>query len=88
VQTWQRTARLNEDTPLTFIECVPSIFPVEGAARSIAPGTRFEYELPDIFGRPWAQIWERYREPGMQRPAEEDIFAFPEAAPASPGTSD
>jgi hypothetical protein len=88
VQSWQRTARLNEDTPLTIIECVPGIFPVEGAARAIAPGARFEYELPDIYGRPWAQIWERYREPGMQRPAEEDIFAFPEAAPASPGTSD
>jgi hypothetical protein len=84
VQTWQRTGRLNENAPLTIMECVPHIFPVEGVVRSITPGSRFEFELPDIYGRPWAQIWEQYREQGMQRPAEEDIFSFPETAPAPP----
>jgi hypothetical protein len=32
--------------------------------------------VPDIYGRPWAQIWERYFESGMQRPDEESIFDF------------
>jgi hypothetical protein len=79
VQTWQRTGRLNENDPLVYMECVPNIFPVEGAAVPAHPGKRFEYELPDMYNRPWAQIWEKYREPGMQRPAEEDLFSFPPA---------
>jgi hypothetical protein len=30
-----------------------------------------------MYGRPWAQIWEKYWEEGMQRPTqEEDIFSF------------
>jgi hypothetical protein len=29
-----------------------------------------------MFGRPWAQIWERYFEEGMQRPEGESIFDF------------
>jgi hypothetical protein len=77
VQTWQRKGRLNENAPLTMMECVPHIFPVKGIATPVSPGTKFEYELPDMYGRPWAQIWERYREQGMQRPAEEDLFSFP-----------
>jgi hypothetical protein len=36
--------------------------------------------LPDTYGRPWAQIWERYREQGMQRPQDEDLFSFPATA--------
>jgi hypothetical protein len=85
VQTWKRTGRLNENAPLTIMECVPQIFPVKGLAKSATPGARFEFELPDMYGRPWAQIWEKYREPGMQRPAEENILSFPDAAPAASG---
>jgi hypothetical protein len=30
-----------------------------------------------MYGRPWAQIWERYFEQDMQKPDEEtDIFSF------------
>jgi hypothetical protein len=79
VQTRQRTGRLNENDPLVYMECIPNIFPVEGAAVPAQPGKRFEYEMPDIYNRPWAQIWEKYREKGMQRPAEEDLFSFPPA---------
>jgi hypothetical protein len=35
-----------------------------------------ELEVPDIYGRPWAQIWEKYWEEGMDRPKDEDIFSF------------
>ena len=79
VQTWDRLGRLNENEPLTMMECVPHIFPVGGKATPKTPGVSFEYALPDIYGRPWAQIWEQYHEQGMQRPAEQDLFTFPPA---------
>jgi hypothetical protein len=77
VQTWKRLGRLNENEPMTILECVPHMFPVRGNATPESPGATFEYTLPDIYGRPWAQIWERYHEQGMQRPPEKDIFSFP-----------
>jgi hypothetical protein len=27
-----------------------------------------------MYGRPWAQLWEKYFEQGMDRPKEKDIF--------------
>ena len=58
------------------MECVPHIFPIDGVATPVSPGTTFEYEYYDMYGRPWAQIWERYHEDGMKRPEAEDIFSF------------
>jgi hypothetical protein len=78
VQTWKRLGRLTEGAPLTMMECIPHIFPVKGVAAPMAPDAKFEYELPDMYGRPWAQIWERHREQGMKRPAEKDPFDFGE----------
>ena len=66
---------LNEGEPFPYMECTPQIFPIEGRATPLSPGRTFEYTVPDMFGRPWAQIWERYHEQGMERPAEDDIFA-------------
>ncbi|MGD8324030.1 MAG: hypothetical protein PVF50_06660 [Gammaproteobacteria bacterium] len=66
----------NEGDPFPINECVPQIFPIDGIATPVTPGQTFQYTLPDIYGRPWAQIWERYHEEGMQRPEEEDIFGF------------
>jgi hypothetical protein len=77
VQSWDKVGGLNENEPFPVMECIPQIFPVNGVARPVSPGTRFEYEFPDIFGRPWARIWETYHERGMARPAPEDIFSFP-----------
>ena len=72
----EKLGDLNDDEPFPIIECVPSIFPVDGHATPLSPGHTFEYVLPDTFGRPWAQIWERYHEEGMERPVEEDLFSF------------
>jgi hypothetical protein len=58
------------------MKCVPQIFPVDGVATPLSPGQSFDYSLPDIFGRPWAQIWQRYHEEGMERPEEQDVFSF------------
>ncbi len=62
--------------PYQFIECVPTIYPLNGRATPVAPGTVIQYKVPDMFGRPWAQIWQEYHEQGMQKPADEDIFTF------------
>ena len=32
--------------------------------------------MPDMYGRPWGQLWERYFEQGMEKPQDEDIFSF------------
>jgi hypothetical protein len=29
-----------------------------------------------MYGRPWAHIWEKYWEQGMERPEADDIFSF------------
>jgi hypothetical protein len=66
-----RRADLNEGDPFQIIECIPQSFPIDGHTTPMTPGSTFEYTVPDIFGRPWAQIWERYHEEGMERPREE-----------------
>ena len=41
-----------------------------------APGTVIEYTVPDMYGRPWAETWQRYHEQGMTPPSDDDIFDF------------
>jgi hypothetical protein len=66
-----------DQTPYPFIECVQTIFSVEGRNTPLTPGTVIEYEMPDMYGRPWAAVWERYFEQGMEKPdTSEDIFNF------------
>ncbi|MGA0936250.1 MAG: hypothetical protein ACO3R5_14115, partial [Pseudohongiellaceae bacterium] len=62
--------------PQPFIECVPTIYPIDGLGTPVNPGDVIEYEIPDMYGRPWAHTWEKYWEDGMDRPQEEDIFTF------------
>ena len=40
--------------------------------------TKIEYEMPDMYGRPWATIWEEHFEQGMSKPEDtsEDLFDF------------
>jgi hypothetical protein len=71
-----RQSGFEQGDPQPFIECVQTIFSVEGTSTSVAPGTVIEYEVPDMYGRPWARIWEQYWEAGMERSQEEDIFSF------------
>jgi len=66
----------DEGEPYAFVECVQTIFPVKGTSTPLSPGTVFEYEVPDIYGRPWAQNWRKYWERGMEGPAQDDIFKF------------
>jgi hypothetical protein len=69
VRNLQKTSGFDQGDPYVFVECVQTLFPIDGVARPVSPGTVIEYRVPDIYGRPWAQIWERYHEKGMKRPA-------------------
>ena len=67
----------SDATPYAFVECIQTIFPVDGVATPVNPGDVIEYEIPDMYGRPWDYLWENYFEQDMERPeAEEDIFSF------------
>ncbi len=77
VRNYLKTSGFEEGDPYVFIECVQTIFPIKGAPTPVAPGTVIEYEVPDMYGRPWAQMWETYNEQGMEKPdTQEDIFSF------------
>jgi hypothetical protein len=82
VRNLNKLGGLETGEPYTFIECVQTIFSVKGKAVPLSPGAVFEYEVPDMFGRPWAQIWEKYHEQGMERPKADDPLDFLEKAPA------
>jgi hypothetical protein len=71
-----KTSGFEEGDPYVFIDCVQTIFPVEGRSTPVSPGTVIEYEVPDMYGRPWAHYWEKYFEQGMDKPEGEDIFSF------------
>ena len=76
VRNYARLSDFDEGDPYTYIECIPTIYPIKGHATPVSPGTTIEYEVPDMFGRPWAHLWEEYFEKGMKRPDDEDIFDF------------
>ena len=76
VRNLQRLSGLEVGDPFTFIECLPQIYPVDGRATPASPGDVLEYEVPDMYGRPWGQIWEKYHERGMEKPESDDIFSF------------
>ncbi len=78
VRNLSKMSSLREGDPYTYIECIQSIYPVDGVATPQSPGNEIEYRVPDMYNRPWSQIWEQYQEEGMQKPAAEgpDIFSF------------
>jgi len=65
-----------EATPYVFVECIQTIFPIDGKASPVNPGDVIEYKIPDMYGRPWDQLWKEYFEQDMERPKAEDIFSF------------
>jgi len=76
IRNYVKTGSYREAEPYVFIECTQTIYPVEGRATPVSPGQVFEFEAPDMYGRPWARIWEENFEQNMQKPEEEDIFSF------------
>jgi hypothetical protein len=76
IQVHIKTGGLDEVDPFIYARCIQTIFPVDGRPKPLSPGTTIEYTVPDMYGRPWAQIWERYFEKGMKPPEGKSIFAF------------
>jgi hypothetical protein len=77
VRNLSRVSSLSEGDPYSYIECVQTIFAVDGIATPLNPGETYEAYVPDMFGRPWAEIWEKYHEEGMEAPEDDvDIFSF------------
>jgi hypothetical protein len=76
VQHMDKTRELNEGDPMVYMECVATNYPIDGLATPTTPGYTLEYDMPNIPGRPWADIWEKYHEEGMEQPEEEDFFSF------------
>lgn len=64
-------------TPLPYIQCVQTIYSMKGHNTPVSPGATIEYEVPDMYGRPWDSIWRKYFEQGMSRPDDsEAMFNF------------
>lgn len=34
-----------------------TIHAIKGHSTPVSPGAVIEYEVPDMFGRPWVQVW-------------------------------
>jgi hypothetical protein len=76
VRNYQKLSDFDEGDPYVYVECIPMIFPINGTATPVSPGAVIEYEVPDMYGRPWAQIWQKYHEQGIQGAEPEDVFSF------------
>lgn len=76
VQVHIRTGNLQEVPPFVYARCVQTIFPIDGRPAARSPGTTIAYTVPDLYGRPWASIWEKHFEQGMSRPDAGEIFDF------------
>jgi hypothetical protein len=76
VRDFRRLSDFDEGDPYVFPQCLQTIYPIKGRATPVAPPNVIEYEVPDMYGRPWAQIWDKYFEQGMQKPEKGDIFKF------------
>jgi hypothetical protein len=76
VRDFVKLSDLDEGDPYVFTQCLQTIYPQNGRATPVAPPATIQYDVLDMYDRPWAQIWEKYWEQGMSRPEPEDIFTF------------
>jgi hypothetical protein len=76
VRNYVKLSGFEKGDPYPFIECIQTIFPHDGKPMPVVPGQVIQYKVPDMYGRPWAQLWEDNFEKGMQKPAAPDIFSF------------
>ena len=76
VRNFKKLSGFETGEPQEFVKCVQSIYPIKGVPTPESPGTTIPYEIPDLYGRPWAQLWSEYYERDMKPPKTEDIFNF------------
>ena len=70
-QNWDEGPRLNDGDPYPYHRLRAAELSGRRLHDAGAAGTTFQYTVPDIYGRPWAQTWEKYHEKGMERPKSE-----------------
>jgi hypothetical protein len=75
-RTLERISGFEEGEPYTLSSAFRRYIRSTGFAKPGVAGTVFPYKVPNVYGRPWAEIWEEYHEKGMKRPAEKDPFDF------------
>ena len=75
-RTLMRISGFESGDPYTFIECVQTIYPIDGRATPVVAGKVIPFKVPNMYDRPWAKLWEEYHEKGMQRPPEKELFKF------------
>jgi hypothetical protein len=71
-----KASDFDEGAPYVYTQCLQTIYPIKGVATPVAPPNVIQYDVLDMYSRPWAQIWEKYWETGMERPEKKDIFEF------------
>jgi hypothetical protein len=76
-RTLERESGFEEGPPFDFIECVQTIYPIDGRATPVVAGRTIPFKVPEMYSRPWAKIWEENFEKGMKRPAEKELITFP-----------
>jgi len=76
VRFFLRQGDFNNVVPNTLTHCNQNIYNIDGRGQVVTPGTVIEYTVEDLFGRPWAAVWEEYFEDGMQRPGNDALFEF------------
>ena len=59
-----RIGGLETATPSRSSSACRRSYPIDGRATPVSPGTAIPYKVPDMYGRPWAKIWEEYHEQG------------------------
>src|SRR5690606_4771630 len=55
VRDLNKANELNQGNPFVFIECLQTIYPIEGRAQPVPPGQEITIRATDWYGRPWAQ---------------------------------
>jgi uncharacterized protein YukE len=76
VRDFKKQSDFDEGDPYVFPECLQTIYPIDGLATPVAPPAVIPYEVLDMYNRPWAQLWDKYREQDMEKPQPADIFNF------------
>ncbi|MGH8258309.1 MAG: hypothetical protein ACREUG_01310 [Steroidobacteraceae bacterium] len=76
IRNYVKLSGFDKGDPYPFIECVQTIYPQNGHPTEETPGQTIQIEVPDMYGRPWAHLWEKNFEKGMQKPKPPDIFSF------------
>ena len=76
VRNHVKTSGFEEGDPYVFIDCVQTIFPIEGRSTPVSPGTVIRIRSSRYVRPPVGPYWEKYFEQGMEKPEGEDIFSF------------